>query len=151
MPSDEQFIEHMGQLYERDGLPRIAGRLFGSLLLTEDALNLDQLAESLQVSKGSVSTNARMLESAGMIERLTFPGNRRDYYRVSEEVHERMLELRLERMRMTRELLREGLETEGGRNPRIRQRLETYGDFFDRMIEAIAQARNALAAKRSGD
>lgn len=150
MASEEQFIEHMGQLYERDGLPRIAGRIFGRLLLLEDALNLDQLAESLQVSKASVSTNARMLESAGMIERLTFPGDRRDYYRVSEEVHERMLELRLERMRLTRELLQEGLETERGRNPLIRKRLETYCDFFDRMIEAIAQARNALAAKRSG-
>lgn len=150
MASEEQFIEHMGQLYERDGLPRIAGRIFGRLLLLEDALNLDQLAESLQVSKASVSTNARMLESAGMIERLTFPGDRRDYYRASEEVHERMLELRLERMRLTRELLQEGLETERGRNPLIHQRLETYCDFFDRMIEAIVQARNALAAKRSG-
>lgn len=100
---------------------------------------------------GGVSTNARMLESAGMIERLTFPGDRRDYYRVSEAVHERMLELRLERMLRTRGVLEEGLETEAAGNPRIRLRLQTHGEFFDRMIEAIADARDAMAAKRSED
>ncbi|HSH46936.1 MAG TPA: MarR family transcriptional regulator [Longimicrobiales bacterium] len=149
MPSDEQFVERMGQMMERDGLPRIAGRIFGQLMLSEAPMNLDELAGALQVSKGSISTNTRLLESFGMLERLTYPGDRRDYYEVSESVHQRMLELRVERLQTTRELLEEGLETESARSERIRSRLEYFGEFFDQMIDAIAKARAALAAKRS--
>ena len=56
------FIERMGLAFESDGLPRIAGRIFGLLLLSEDCRSLDELAAELKVSKGSVSTNARLLE-----------------------------------------------------------------------------------------
>lgn len=149
MPSDEQFVERMGQLMERDGLPRIAGRIFGQLMLSEAPMSLDDLAGALRVSKGSVSTNTRLLESFGMLERLTYPGDRRDYCEVSESVHQRMLELRVERLQTTRELLEEGLETESARSERIRNRLEYFGEFFDQMIDAIAKARAAMAAKRS--
>lgn len=150
MPSEDHFIEHMGQLFERDGMARIAGRIFGRLLLVEEPLNLDGLSEALQVSKASVSTNTRLLESVGLIERLTFPGDRRDYYGVSEVVDQRMLDLRLERFRVTRALFEEGLETDAAQSARIRERLEHFGEFFDRMIEAIASAKEAMAAKRSG-
>ena len=59
------FIERMGLALESDGLPRIAGRIFGLLLVSEDARSLDDLAAELRVSKGSVSTNARLLEQRG--------------------------------------------------------------------------------------
>ena len=63
-PQTVNFIERMGVALDSDGLPRIAGRIFGLLLVSEDARSLDDLAAELRVSKGSVSTNARLLESA---------------------------------------------------------------------------------------
>ena len=57
----------MGVALESDGLPRIAGRIFGLLLVSEDARSLDDLAAELRVSKGSVSTNARLLEQRGLV------------------------------------------------------------------------------------
>jgi DNA-binding transcriptional regulator GbsR (MarR family) len=39
-----QFIETMGLTLESDGLPRIAGRIFGLLLVSEEARSLDDLA-----------------------------------------------------------------------------------------------------------
>src|SRR5690606_41593620 len=79
---NEQFVERMGQLFEAEAGPRIAGRLFGLLVLTPGALSLDEIAEELRVSKASVSANARMLESMHVISRVTRPGDRRDYYEV---------------------------------------------------------------------
>jgi DNA-binding transcriptional regulator GbsR (MarR family) len=64
------FIERMGLALEADGLPRIAGRIFGLLLVSEDACSLDDLACDLKVSKASVSTNARMLEQRAVLERV---------------------------------------------------------------------------------
>lgn len=87
----QQFVERMGLTMEREGLPRIAGRLVGFLLIHEGAFSLDDLAEALQVSKGSVSTNARQLEGYGLLERTSEPGDRRDYYQMGPDVWERML------------------------------------------------------------
>ena len=106
-PEAEAFVERMGLSWEEDGLPRIAGRMFGLLLLTPGACSLDDLAESLDVSKGSVSTDARRLERLGFLERTSRPGDRRDYYRVSPDLVVRSLEIRLERLRAVRRLLDE--------------------------------------------
>ncbi|MBA2573067.1 MAG: hypothetical protein H0V06_08480, partial [Gemmatimonadetes bacterium] len=55
-PAVEQFVERMGLFFEDDGHPRIAGRMFGFMLLSPEPCSLDDLAEQLQVSKASVST-----------------------------------------------------------------------------------------------
>ena len=78
-----QLIERMGLAAEADGLPRIAGRLFGALLLSDEPRSLDELAEALGVSKGSVSTDARRLLERGVVERVARPGDRRDYYQLA--------------------------------------------------------------------
>jgi len=80
-PSDE-FIESMGLRFQDQQMPRIAGRLFGLLLLEGEPHSFGQLAERLQVSRGSISTNARMLAEFGLIERVAKPGDRQDHYRI---------------------------------------------------------------------
>lgn len=78
-------------MMEGEGMPRIAGRIFAFLLVHAGAFSLDELAERLQVSKASASTNARQLERMGLIERVTVLGDRRDYYRMETDAWERML------------------------------------------------------------
>ena len=117
-PANQQFIEKMGLFFEADGAPRISGRILGLLLLTPGDCSLDDLADELQVSKASVSTNARLLESWGAVERTSRPGDRRDYYRIADDVEARMLERRLERMRSMRGLIEEGRRTGGNQGRR---------------------------------
>ena len=95
----QAFVERMGVMMEGHGLPRIAGRLYGFLLLHEESFSLDELAELLTVSKASVSTNARMLEQHGMVERTSAPGDRRDFYRIDPDAQERMLRVAQQRFR----------------------------------------------------
>lgn len=87
----QAFVEKMGLTLERDGMPRIAGRVLGFLLVHEGAYSLDDLAEALKVSKASVSTNARQLEQYGLLERMSEPGDRRDYYQMGPDVWQRLL------------------------------------------------------------
>lgn len=86
-----RFVEQMGLLCEVDNLPRIAGRLLGLLIVEEGAFSLRELAERLQVSRASVSTNARMLTEVGVIERVAMPGDRQDYYELAENPFRQML------------------------------------------------------------
>src|SRR5688572_19081616 len=87
----QRFIERAGMLWEEDGLPRIAGRIFALSLLSEDPLSLDEIAEQLGVSKASVSTDTRLLERMGFLERITKPGDRKDYYQSTERSFERAI------------------------------------------------------------
>lgn len=143
-----EFIEKMGVLFEADGMPRIAGRVLGLLVLSDDPQSLDALAGQLRVSKASVSTNARLLERLGAVARVTRPGDRRDYYRVAEGMPARMLEIRLRRVSRLRALMAQGLERIEGASPTIRQRLEELERFHGGVVERI---RSALAQWKSTD
>ena len=100
-----QFTDRMGLLFEAEGQPPIAGRIFGYLLLSDDPCSLDQLAGALRVSKASVSTNARMLAEKGMLERVCRPFDRHDYYGVAPDLFNRTM---AERMRRWQRLHRDG-------------------------------------------
>lgn len=141
----ESFVERMGQLFEQDGLPRIAGRILGHLLLQTEPQSLDALASALQVSKASVSTDTRRLEALGVLERVTLPGDRRDYYVVSEGMPDRVLELKLAHLRSTLEVLGQGLQTQAAMEERVRRRMERYTSFFEHMIRAMTATRESWA------
>ena len=101
MPSRDHdwFVGEMGLTFEADGFTRIGGRLFGHLLLADRALSLDEIAETLQVSKASVSTDARRLFEKGVVIRSGKPGDRRDYWQIAPDFFASLMEYRVERWR----------------------------------------------------
>jgi DNA-binding transcriptional regulator GbsR (MarR family) len=131
-----RFVERMGLLTEADGLPRIAGRIFGFLLIQPGECSLDDMAAALGVSKASISTDTRRLEQLGFLERTSRPGDRRDYYAISRDVVPRSLEVRLERMRRFHELLDEARSIPT-RSTAVRQRLDDLETAHLHMVEAV--------------
>ncbi|MBT9384967.1 transcriptional regulator [Pseudooceanicola sp. CBS1P-1] len=77
------FIELMGLVMQEQGKPRIAGQVFGYLLLEGAPRTLGQISGALGVSKGSVSTNTRLLAAQGMLERVSPVGGRHDLYELA--------------------------------------------------------------------
>ncbi len=98
--AEDEFIEIMGRHFVEEGVPRIAGRLFGLLMLGERDCSLDELSERLQVSKGSVSSNARLLEVWGVAVRVTRPGDRRDFYRIAPDMRDRLIQRQVSRIEL---------------------------------------------------
>lgn len=134
-------VERMGLEAEADGLPRISGRILGYLLLNTEARSLDDLAEGLLISKTSASANARLLERIGAVERVSRPGDRRDYYRVAGDLHVRMMARRMARLGAMRDLVEEALDSEAAGSPDVRHRLETFASFFEHMLDVVREAR----------
>lgn len=94
-PAQERFVEHFGLLWEGQGLSRVAGRIVGFLTLQDAPRSLDEIATALNVSKGSVSADARLLQARGLLERTPAPaGDRRDYYVVAPDLPAAVLEER---------------------------------------------------------
>ena len=94
----ETFIEGLGLLMQQDGLPRISGRMLALFIVDGGPFSFSQLAERLKVSRGSISTNARILRQVGYIERFAKPGDRQDYYQLSEEPYIRLLDGYMDRL-----------------------------------------------------
>lgn len=154
----QEFVERMGRMMEAEGMPRIAGRIFGFLLIHGDDHTLDDLAERLQVSKGSISTNARLLEQLGVLERSSAPGDRRDYYRMGPDAWERMLRVAQRKWETVRTALTEAAaalpeEMEAGRERLIRA--EQFHllmiDGVDRMLERWKARQEEMALAATND
>lgn len=135
----QQFVERMGMLGEAEGLSRIAGRIFGFLLVRPDACSLDDLATELGVSKASVSMDARRLERLGYLERSSRPADRRDYYSISTDVFARSLEQRLDRFRQFRALIDQA-RTLRISSAEVRERLNDLEAAYDVAVKAIEDA-----------
>ena len=77
------YADEIGQYFHGHGLPRILGRILGWLLVCEPAhQSADELAEALNVSRGSVSMAVNSGQRSGFLQVHTVPGERRTYYRL---------------------------------------------------------------------
>lgn len=135
-----KFIEQIAVLLEADGLPRVAGRLFGLLLVSPEARSLDELAEQLDVSKASISVNARLLEERGVVEREGRHGDRRDYYRIADDILERTLEQRIARWRRFHETIAGACVSCGQRDQVVSDRLADMAQAYAHMLSATSRA-----------
>ena len=135
----ERFIERMGMFVEADGMPRIAGRIFGFLLLQPGPCSLDDMADALGVSKASISTDARLLEQLGLLQRTARPGDRRDYYELADDVFARSLEVRLQRLQRFHSLIEEARSLPT-RNPDVKARLDEMDRAYELAVTSLTEA-----------
>jgi DNA-binding transcriptional regulator GbsR (MarR family) len=129
-PETRQFIERMGLTFERMGLARTFGRLFGLLMVADRPLSLDDMVERLDVSKASVSTNARACEESGLARRVGVRGDRKDYYEISPRAFEQVTAKRVVAIHAMAGLAAEGLEAVGDDPSPARDRLTEMLDFY---------------------
>lgn len=128
---DAAFIERLGLLCEESGMPRMAGRVLGWLLIAHEPLQaFGEIVEGLGASKGSISSMTRLLLQLGLIERVTQAGDRRDFFRLHPDAWTRFLRQRVEMVRRFRDLAADAIDRLDG-PPRRRLRLEGMLELYD--------------------
>ena len=148
-PSDvarERFIERMGMLSQADGMPRIAGRLLALLVLDGGPLAFGELAERLSVSRGSVSSNMRLLEGMGVAERVARPGERGDSFQLAPDPYVRLLSGVVQRAQRGREVAiqtRDALGVEGA-DPATLARLDELARFHAALVDLMTDLDGSL-------
>jgi DNA-binding transcriptional regulator GbsR (MarR family) len=142
-PADAEFVERVGRFFEGDGAARTSGRMLGLLLLSTREMSIDEIADRLKVSRASVSTNARQLETYAIVQRVSHMGDRRDFYRIAADLERTLLRLRMERLAKVEELLASGTATPAARDERVRGRLHALA----RMHGCAANALRACCAE----
>jgi len=129
---EKSFVEDFGIVFEQTGLPRMAGRIFGWLLISDPPYQSPaELAEALIASKGSISTTVRLLIQLGLIERFVIPGVRHDHFRLREDALQRTIRHGLEdEIKLFRNIAEQGLELMKDEASIRRQWLEEMHDRY---------------------
>ena len=140
---EKRFVEEVGIFFEQSGLPRMAGRILGWLLISDPPhQTTSELAEVLLASKGSISTMTRLLIRIGLIERTSLSGERHDYFRLKPNAWHQMLKDSLVQVAAARQLAEHGLELLEGKAHVNRLSLEEMHNmyaFFEREFPALLE------------
>lgn len=84
MLSDQQklLVEKLGIAHEHSGLPPAPARVKALLIVSDKTeLSFDDIREGLNLSKSATSNAINILLSLSKIEYVTFPGERKRYFR----------------------------------------------------------------------
>jgi len=132
-PTDAElhYVEEFGLFWEQMGLPRMTGRILGWLLICDPPeQTMTDLTEVLQASKSSISTGTRMLIQFGFIERISLPGERKDYCRLLPHLWTRVLAAKQGQLTDFLQLAQRGLALLSETDAQRRERLEEMHDLY---------------------
>lgn len=128
---EKHFIEDISLYFEQMGLPRMAGRVLGVLLISDPAeQSINDLCEVLQASKSSISTTTRLLSEMGLIERVASPVPRRIYFQFKTGGWVTFMRMRLRLMASLHQIAEQGLDLLKDKEPALREHLQEAHDMF---------------------
>jgi DNA-binding transcriptional regulator GbsR (MarR family) len=143
------FIEDMALFFERMGMPRMAGRILGVLLIADPpAQSITEIGEKLSASKSSVSIMARLLVENGLIERVASPIPRRDYYRFKHGGWVLYMRQWLALMRELHKIAERGLALLEEKPEEMKERLLEAHDLFSLVEERMPDLLEYLEKER---
>lgn len=131
-----EYADEIGLYFENYGLPRIPGRILGWLLVCEPPhQSAEELAEELDISRGSVSMAMKMLSANKAVVRHTVPGSRSTHWRLRPGF---WLDEAAEKARQAREWIKQterGLDLLADASPESRRRLEEANEMYTFLAE----------------
>ncbi|MFH2069964.1 MAG: hypothetical protein ABIJ11_01960 [Elusimicrobiota bacterium] len=80
------FVESVGNLGASLGVSKVVAQLYALLYINPNPLSLDDMCETLKISKGNASMNIRYLEQWNAVKKSWQKGSRKDYYEVNPEI-----------------------------------------------------------------
>jgi len=133
----EEFIEQVGLIAQAEALPRIAGRVMGLMIFDGKEFSFSEIAEELQISRGSVSSSVSLLTAMGVIERTAKPGDRQDYFKLGEDPYTTFFNRAVTRARRAHKSIQETRDSVPVEQREVRSRLKEYELFYRALIKAL--------------
>lgn len=144
-----QYIEDSADLMEEHGLPRMAGRVMGALIIcVPPHLSHEELADLLQASKGSISMSTQLLVRLDIVERISLPGHRRHYYRLRKHLWNELLSTRVEHIQKHLKMVDDGLALLKNEPIEAKMRLIELQVFSDFVLEALPELADRWERRR---
>lgn len=153
---EERFVLHWGEMASVWGINRTMGQIHALLYISPEPLSTDEIMERLKISRGNASMNLRGLEDWGIIQRVHYTGDRREYFRTLTDVWELFQTLVRERKRRefdpTLRSLRQFMAaaSEEGEDPRLAFYRERLGSLLA-LLDVIQRGCDRLLPRDPHD
>ncbi|GLY64059.1 GbsR/MarR family transcriptional regulator [Amycolatopsis taiwanensis] len=104
---------------EEWALSPITGRILGLLMICDPPeRSAGQIAETIQASRASLTSNMRFLTTIGLIRKVRVPGDRTTYYRIEDDAWHKVIQRKLDSLGAFGDVADEGMQLAGGAGPR---------------------------------
>jgi DNA-binding transcriptional regulator GbsR (MarR family) len=145
-----QFIEFWGSMGVLWGINRSMARIHAYLLLASDPVDLDTVAQQLNISRGNASMCLKELRNWRVIHKINISGDRRDFYVPEADAWKMFFRIAVERKRREFDPTLQALrllisEANTEKNPQIHQRLiemENILSSADRIMDKFLSDEN---------
>ncbi|MFY1672152.1 GbsR/MarR family transcriptional regulator [Plantactinospora sp. WMMB334] len=133
MAEDERllgWVEQVAMYLARDGVPPIAGRILGWLMVSDPPeQSAGQISAAIGASRASLTMNLRLLTSMGFLTWRTRPGDRTMYYRMADDAWQAVVRRQIAGIASFLDITRQGLDLLGPddvKTARVRQAHTTF-------------------------
>lgn len=146
---EKHFIEDISLYFEHMGLPRMAGRVLGVLLISKPPeQSLNDLSEVLQASKSALSTTTRLLAEMGLIERVSSAKPREVAFQFKPGGWVVFMRMRLRLMASLHQIAERGLELLKNEPAALREHLQEAHDMFSLIEEELPALLRRIEKER---
>ncbi|MEU8363853.1 transcriptional regulator [Nonomuraea sp. NPDC048882] len=125
-----EWVERVAMYLARDGVPPIAGRVLGWLMVCDPPeQSAGQISAAIGASRASLTSNLRLLTGMGFLTWRTRPGERTVYYRMADDAWAVVVRQQVAGIASFLAITRDGLDLVGpddDRSARIRQAQATF-------------------------
>ena len=149
------FLSAWGALGPAWGVNRTMSQIHALLMVSPEALNTDEVMDSLEVSRGNAHGNIKELCAWGLVRKVTRPGDRKDYYEAEKDVWRVVQRIARERKRKELEPVLQTLEdclarTRGLKDPATRAfrkqlgELQKFSRLGDRVLARVGREHSGI-------
>lgn len=150
--AQDQFILEWGRMSSSWGINRTMAQIHALLFVTGIPLEVNDIMERLQISRGNASMNLRELMDWGIVRRFRRPGDRKDTYISETDPYQMFIRVVRERKRReidpTTDAIRECLQRipsddPSGQAETMKVRLQALLEIFDLLDAAYKEVFGA--------
>jgi len=152
-----KFIQTWGSLGSQWGINKTMAQIHALLMISPEALSMDDIMEELHISRGNASMNLRSLMDWGLIYKEYKPGERKEFFSAEGDMEELARKIARERskreIKPTLRVLQEVIDVEDTDHKNVahfKAKTEELYDFVsraDNMLEKITSQKGNWITK----
>jgi len=147
----KQLVETIGLEYEKEGMQPVASRILALLVIMDkESFTFDEIIEELSISKSAASVALKMLQLRNNVEYITFPCDRKRYFRLRRVDPYHIFEESRRKMQVNIENIGKILALKANPNApnnqflkEIKQMMEFFIDSLDQLKESYLKRHNS--------
>lgn len=144
------FVESWGSMGALWGINRSMARIHALLLATREPLGLEEITDTLGISRGNASMCLKELRHWGVVRRVHLTGERRDFYIAEEDIWSMLFRIAAERKKREFDpalsALRKVMDSTGEEDALVKSRLGELEEILralDRVLQRFLASETA--------